>query len=73
MRLDTFSSIPSKDGPIVFQRGDGRAKNTGIQKYRKEKKRALDGGLREEEEMERGVRMKKLFVQVHLAPPPPQG
>ena len=77
MCLDTFSSIPSKDGPIVPKRqGGGRAKIMGRKKTKKQKKKENRGSTQQLERGERdgeGNVSKSFFVRAHLAPPPPQG
>lgn len=71
MCLDTFSSIPSKDGPIVPKRKGGPCQDYGqsLNKKNKNKKKktgAVYGGLREEKEME------KEMYQKAFCPSPPR-
>lgn len=67
MCLDTFSSIPSKDGPIVPKRqGGGRAKIMGRKnKNKKQKKKtgAVHNGLIEENETGREMYQKAFLSE----------
>ena len=73
MCLDTFSSIPSKDSPIVpKQQGGGRAKIMGRKKKTKKNRGSTQRLQRGERDREGNV-SKSFFVRAHLAPPPPQG
>lgn len=83
MCLDTFSSIPSKDGPIVSKAKGAVPRLRAVscqKKKRRSKKKQKQGHYTTAWERRkrwrwrwRGRCIKKLFVQAHLAPPPPQG
>lgn len=65
MCLDTFSLIPSKDGPNVPNRIEVEVPR--LVSYQKKKEKKKEGP-----EMEL-YQKAFFFLQVHLTPPPPQG